>query len=74
MNYDDVLPENWMRIARDANNAYLKRKSRHVHPLLSHHKICLDQENLCPGKRLGGCIMWHCVLRYPTPNQYNPLR
>ena len=75
INYEDYLPDNWIPIAIKANNTYNKRKAQHTHPLISkHHRICLDQENQCPAKRLGGCILSHCILRYPLETQHKHLK
>lgn len=68
--YEDILPDNWLAHMTESNNTYMKHRARYVHPLMRAHRICLDRENLCPAKRLGGCIVSHCVLRYPTEKQY----
>ena len=66
MNYSDVLPDNWLQIARQSNQAYLNHTIKlGLHPLLARHtRLCLTKGH-CPMKRLGGCIMSHCILRYP---------
>lgn len=69
-NYEDILPDNWLTEAVKANQAYLSRLNR-VHPLIRiRGRQCFDSENLCHAKRLGGCILNHCILRYPTEAQF----
>lgn len=70
INYNDILPDNWIKTLQQSNNTHLNNTAKLRHPFTPRHiRICLDRENNCPLKKLTGCQTSHCILRYPTENQ-----